>query len=1689
MSLMFLTQVVNFLNGDQNEEWTPFYINSVIMYRGYPAIFKGTNGIGKTTISKATLACLGCKNDFILHTKERMSPTDSTMSHIRVEFVRPYADPEPMQVSLPIEQFGVQGEHWVFGICGHKGTGDLIRYKYKGTIEDVSLGSIVGGKHILLPDEDVQRMVENADEGVFSVSETAWKKEVAHHIRPRQLRMLEKFQRQGAGDHSATLFDVQPKGIERYDQAFFYGQIVPELMDGLHSEKKDGNAEDEEIIESFEDTVVQGSQKLIQAKIKLEETKTRIKNLKNLQTGLVELGQKAHDYSESKGDYQKELGKVAEIGVALDAVSRRELAGVPKWIGHSDEVVEKLLKHMAISPGIGPCIRPQGIDELLGIRKGRTTALLSDTDIKYTKSLQPIEIIDERTRAKKGEPYSGSFLSLINSLDFIDTVPASVLKGQPQNELHRREGLKQTIEMAFAHFSEKMDTSPHRKSMAALEKKESTERSHRDSQKGKSDNIEKNIKEIEGMRDSMAKSRAAWETMRDSEEFYSSQLYEPRQTGECVQDKFQELDAKVSRLDQMIGGIGDKEKNLHLFRKKYGVKADPLQIKSSLEEDLDGTMFKKVLYEASFGHLTSEKDCFALKIPSLEVDSAEAANKFSAISNQKEAWGHVQEMFQGLSYETIREQLNEQERTLDKDFDDAKNEKRLFKEHTQEQLRLGHAVIKKSTEQSDTLLGDVNASEKSLQDILCTLKSLEDFRAEYGEETTPEIELDLLNKKQLKIAKRIEYLKEKIEEFKKQLNILETKQGAPSGIVADALNMVQEKINFQMLFEVIEAEANLSTEQKKEALELLSATLFAPVVESNKEAQVIANTFERKNYPIPVFLLNGFRKLLKNNELSRLSDAIFAHKSKMVDIILNKNEREALKARLEKKIVTYGRALIIGEEVAVKIGPSSSLAKALIGAQAAVELDVETLVLESFSEVYSKAKYFIHIPEVLNNAYITWGEPIHKLHSFENDFAGLLKLQVDQARCVHGVEEASFQKIESAVVNLHEDLSAATKRLQSTAEQFEGSLVSYEAERHKEAESIQIKVMVAEKSLTDFKEKFRNDSPFATNFALAKGFSDSLYEDAEQENRNAKANLKSYNGVLEESNDSLIAISAWMAELKVRIEKFSNQLGMFDFEDLATFITSGEGKDKGVLIELCEQTKEERTEWMELLKYEYDLAQEYVPQKKEDENLLERLSSLGEELGKIDAEIKSTNERLEGINRAYTHLKTESMEYDLQILKIQMKRKGFASLLGEIESLDKKEDSSEIEIVRRHVDSVFKAVDEEKFESLVESARAIASTLEAFKAESKVERAKTAKNKMTTKKDAFGDACDRFVEDNKEKILTGMANDLLSAKNQPCMIGKIIQGKRREIEEKDQHYNVQKGIFDDLWKDLLIRMRNMSDQAKDSFRLLRRVCNKYKDGSTFFLDADVASDEAILDTLEEIRDRVELQNAKLQLELDRGNISPKHAKRTAEKGYNSQFMAEVRATLFKSFFINVSIKFRHPEIAGYNKRLYDDSKLSDGQKTALQLLMVVRLAEYAIYRDRLKERPRGRARSKIQTEHSFILLDGMLSNLSDDDLISESLSALKSCLGSFQLIGFIHNRGYVNNYDVFPCYNEARKWDIKRPNKSSSKWVRVLDIDKDGEKIDHTSGVEVWHSAVVPLESEQIGLTFDDSVEDEAEAR
>jgi len=75
---------------------------------------------------------------------------------------------------------------------------------------------------------------------------------------------------------------------------------------------------------------------------------------------------------------------------------------------------------------------------------------------------------------------------------------------------------------------------------------------------------------------------------------------------------------------------------------------------------------------------------------------------------------------------------------------------------------------------------------------------------------------------------------------------------------------------------------------------------------------------------------------------------------------------------------------------------------------------------------------------------------------------------------------------------------------------------------------------------------------------------------------------------------------------------------------------------------------------------------------------------------------------------------------------------------------------------------------------------------------------------------------------------------------------------------------------------------------------------------------------------------------------------------------------------------------------------------------------------------------------KSSRENGFIILDGLFSNLSNDLLIQDSLKALDACKDVFQLIGLIHNKGYVNDFAIFPTYIVGKKFS--KDNKSQEEW-------------------------------------------------
>ena len=81
-------------------------------------------------------------------------------------------------------------------------------------------------------------------------------------------------------------------------------------------------------------------------------------------------------------------------------------------------------------------------------------------------------------------------------------------------------------------------------------------------------------------------------------------------------------------------------------------------------------------------------------------------------------------------------------------------------------------------------------------------------------------------------------------------------------------------------------------------------------------------------------------------------------------------------------------------------------------------------------------------------------------------------------------------------------------------------------------------------------------------------------------------------------------------------------------------------------------------------------------------------------------------------------------------------------------------------------------------------------------------------------------------------------------------------------------------------------------------------------------------------------------------------------------------------------------------------------------------------------------------------------------------MIRESLSVLRSLKGSFQLIGWIHNPQYDNDYELFPGCVAIRRTGLKRGY--------VLAEDANAPPLPETEEVAIMEAHISPVAAEEV---------------
>jgi hypothetical protein len=209
--------------------------------------------------------------------------------------------------------------------------------------------------------------------------------------------------------------------------------------------------------------------------------------------------------------------------------------------------------------------------------------------------------------------------------------------------------------------------------------------------------------------------------------------------------------------------------------------------------------------------------------------------------------------------------------------------------------------------------------------------------------------------------------------------------------------------------------------------------------------------------------------------------------------------------------------------------------------------------------------------------------------------------------------------------------------------------------------------------------------------------------------------------------------------------------------------------------------------------------------------------------------------------------------------------------------------------------------------------------------------------------------------------------------------------------------------------------------AGDKLSIMQSAMQTTKE-ATFNVQAAIAPTEVIEEGWETIYRRIKLRLN--QLRTEGSSLSASAFSKREEKKLKEEIRTEVLALLF----LNTSVEFQHPTLTEGMVEL-DLKEYSEGQKAAINLMWIAKLAEFKLLQ--VMQSPgqqisNSRFKKAMRTTDYFLWIDGLFSNLSSDDLIEPSMQSLRNTKDHFQLVGWIHNQNYINNYAIFPVSISGR---------------------------------------------------------------
>lgn len=452
--------------------------------------------------------------------------------------------------------------------------------------------------------------------------------------------------------------------------------------------------------------------------------------------------------------------------------------------------------------------------------------------------------------------------------------------------------------------------------------------------------------------------------------------------------------------------------------------------------------------------------------------------------------------------------------------------------------------------------------------------------------------------------------------------------------------------------------------------------------------------------------------------------------------------------------------------------------------------------------------------------------------------------------------------------------------------------------------------------------------------------------------------------------------------------------------------------------------------------FNFQLAQQAVELgKSTEEDLTRKISFLRSDINAGNEKLTKLRRELRTVADAVPQVEANANKLESLVASLQTSYRRMKHATREAEdALDfsNEDETGALRHIYGYLHELSENVSEGRFEEALEYVEGIVEAISDLQIDTRIKEIRESSWKKDRAQRTYVKALEDAEKDKRadfnqseKSILRNASID--SAGNGTGEIRSFYEHLEKEVTKRREMYEKTSADVANATANLDLRLHNFMSKLEENFEQMKRDL-RWKISGDEIIEAGIEIEASIVDDAhrEEALKKV-LQFIRQQDERRAEDKATGIVSKNDDDLYNENLEARIRNLLYRHIFKSADgsedgpkIYLRHPAF-NPDKKVPFNGNFSQGQKDALTLMLLVKLADFAVNRDiHAFSAPGSRKRKKLSNQTKVIFIDGLFSNLSDGELCEKALEPLKRTRGNFQLIGFIHNKDYKNDDKLFP---------------------------------------------------------------------